>query len=288
MSRSTLAEIQTKVSPWKRDITDAEIEALCNLVLMELDESFGRHVRRTITTKAPDTTPTIDINQESTSATVASGSFPTTYDGQYIQIEGSDAWYEISDTVANTSFAISSGFEGEDITGGTCEVAFPRVVMPSDLLVVDRVYRPGKEPLRFMASEVPIGGASNLQTSEPVAYYEADILNSDDDLEIMLVDPPNAVYTYIVEGRARISRFSGTSSKCGLPERFENVLLLGTIWAAISQSEGEDAASFWYAWFNRALKKARAGKGPSYVGGSKSMKPKTTISFRHPDLVTDD
>lgn len=287
MARRTLSDIKTAVAPWRRDFTDTEAEILCNLVLMDLDETFGRKVRRTFTTTAPDTTPTITINQGDTSATVASGSFPTTYNGQLIQIEGADSWYEISGTVADTSFNISSAFEGEDVVGGTCEVAFCRVVLPSDLIQIQTISRPGYEPLKLLEGEIPIEGSTNLATREPIAYYEADILNTNDYMEIILVDPPDDVYTYVIEGRARIDRFDGASSKCGLPERCENVLILGTLWAAISQRDGEEAASFWYAWYQRAIGNKRAGSGASYVGGSKSITTRDVLSWRNPSLVSD-
>lgn len=287
MARSDLTAMTALANSWKRDVKEAEVKIVANLVLRGLDKDFGGTLRSTFTTTAPDTSPTIDINQSSTSATVASGTFPTTYDGQLVQIEGSSTWYEISGTVANTGFTISSAFEGANITGATCEIAFHRVVLPSALIIMQDISRPGLKPLKHYVDELPVRGAENLETREPSGWYEVEALNTDDDMEIILVDPPDDVYTYVVTGRSRLARYTNSGSLCGLPERFENVLLTGVVWGLIGQTKGVGEASFWWSWHDKLLREARGARGPAYAGGASPMGGGDALRIRHPELVED-
>lgn len=289
MARMTLSELVDEVDPWRRDLDTTEVGRLANFILRDLGPSYGRSLRTTFTTTAPDTTPTVDATQGSTSVTVASGTFATTNDGQLIQIEGGDAWYEISGTVADTSFTISSGFEGDTGTGLTVTVAYPRVALPTGVVSIQGISRPGKTPLGRVDGEFPPEGATNLSTSEPRSYYEVEPTNSDDALEIMLVDPPDDVYTYTVQGRDRVTRFTSSSgSKCGLSEANEDVLIAGTLWLVLNMNKGAEEGAFWYTIYEDKKRSGMAGKGPTFAGGAKTAGGAgERLYFRHPRTVTD-
>jgi hypothetical protein len=288
VARLTLSELKTQVDPFRRDTKIEELEGYANLILRILDADFGRKIRRNFTTVISTTTPTITIAQSATAATVVTGTFPVTYDGQVIQLEGSNTWYSISNTVADTSFSIDSGFDGDDITAGSCEIASPRVVLDSDLVTIDNISRAGKPELGRVDDAIAIGGSLNPKTQEPTRYYEVEPTNTDDDLEIILLDYPDAVYTYTVTGSTRLTRFSGSSSRCGIPEMHEQVLITGAIWAAVTQKKGVQVGSFWKAWFEQLRKEARSSIRAGYRSGTQSNRTgDVPLAWTQQELVVD-
>ena len=248
MARMTLSDLVDKVQDWIPEFAESKVKNIANLLLGEfnlLDYGFTKYIGTITTTDNVTSGITASVSKGSTSVTIDGGTWPTTYDGQRVRFPNSDAWYEISDTVADTSFSISSAYDGDDESASTIEVAFPRIQLPDEVVQVDVVARPKKRPLKVLTREIPPHFAVETKVREPSCYYEVEPENTDDNIELMLLDFPDDAYTYYVVGKKRLTKFTSSSSKSGWPEKYEHALVSGVLAAVLDIERGTEQSAWW-------------------------------------------
>lgn len=289
MARLTLSELSTAVGPWYRDKDSDELQAVANLVLRDLNMlNAGFLTERTTITTTPTSSVTVGATQGSTTVTYASAS-ESSHKGQIIQIDGDSSWYSIDSVSDGVSFTLSSAFAGDTSASASATIAFPRIQMPSDVVHIHAIQIANKAPLARYDGEIPPGGRVNLSPSEPDAYYEVEPVNTSDYMEVMLVDPPDTYYTLQVEARKRLTRYSGPSSKCGLPEVYEHILIAGVNWMVLSQTKGGEEAIMWRAWYEDLKRTMKGNLNTSYSGTVKSPRRVSSVSIpSSKDIVTTD
>lgn len=287
MARLTLSELTTEISPWSRDKASTEIEPLANMILRELDQyNLGFNVLRTTFTTTPKATITVNVTQDNATVTYASAA--ATHDGQAVQIDGDDTWYSIDSVSVGVSFELTSVFAGATNATASAIVVYPRVQLPSNLVHIDNITYTNRKPLTQYTGSVPTGGRWSFNPSEPDAYYEVEPVNTSDDMEIMLIDPPDDRYSFELDGRKRIARYSGDASKAGLPEKHEQVLLAGVIWLVLNQTKGIEESAPWKSWYRELRKNAAASVGQTMPRTTQALSrtphlPKST----YPDMATE-
>ena len=236
MSRMTLTELLTAVRVNVPNQEESAVKQAANLFLRRLarkDLSFTK-VRTTITTLTPVET-TVTLNKGSSSVTCTDAA--STWLGQVALFAGSDQWFSIDTVDAGVGFTISSVFDGDNLAGGDATIAFPRVALGVDVIEVEKVKPPQWSQLGIVSGEVTSFLRQDAKLGTPTAYALVEAVNTSDALELFLVDYPDAVYTYTVIGRNRLTRFAGSTSQCGLPERYEDVLIAGALYYVLT---GED------------------------------------------------
>lgn len=290
MSRITLSELTEIVQGWLPDFSEARVKHLANLIVRELnleDLWFTKGVF-SITTKAPVTSITVDVTAGSSSVIVASGSFPTSYDNQFIQITGSDAWYQISNVVEDTSFTISSAWDGDTDSAVTCTVAFPRIELPSELMELRELSISNSQSLTKVPGLQAPYGYLNINTGQPAEYLELSEENSSGNREILLLDFPDDTYTIIIVGKKRLTRYTSSGSSTDIPEDFEHVIIYNVLSGALSQDRSiQDAA-----WFNRqaaiALRKIKSTRSGGKESGIKALVSRGygLPTYREPEIIS--
>lgn len=268
MARLTLSGLTTEVQLVLPSMEEADVKAAANMFLRRLgrhDLSFTR-TRTTLTTTEPvDTTVTVNKGSASVTCTDAA----STWLGQVVKITGSDQWFSIATVDAGVGFTISSLFDGDNVSGGAAEVAFPRIALDADIIDVEAIKPVTWDKLSIVSSEVNINLSDNAKLGQPFNYSMVEPVNTDDKLEIFLTDFPDAIYTYTLIGRNRITRFAGSSDSCGVPERYEDILIGGTLYFLYMGDDPKgEVARMWFAFMeegiediNKAAKMGQAVRG---------------------------
>jgi hypothetical protein len=267
----TRAEFISAIQGFVQD-TDGDVAiAMANLIIRELAREglyFGR-IRDSISTLAPvEVTSEITITQGSASVAHAGGFDEANDPGQVIKIEGSSVWYGIdSVAVGGATATLSSTFEGADVASGDATIAYPRVILPSTLAWVRDIRRPNRRPLTLVGDEISSEGYYNPDTREPQRYFYATPVNSDGYSEIFLLDFPDAVYTYMVNGPGLLTLYgAGTTTKCGIPEIYEDVLLMGATYLLWDSEDDMGRSRTWETRYRRGLKSMKKTFGPVDAG----------------------
>jgi hypothetical protein len=262
MARLTQSELLALIRVWIPDIEAARVQAAANLFLQELGRrGFGFLRHRSTVTAVPTTSTTVSVTQGATAVTCTDAA--ETWDGQVVQIVGSDTWYTIGTIVAGTSFVLSSAFEGATVAGGAATVAFWRLAMPSEFVSVEQIQDPGGDALSYAPTAED--DVLNPTTGKPTVWTPLEQVNTDDALEVGLMVYPDDYYTYIVTGTKRMTRFTG-SGRCGLPEYAEDALVKGTLAYCWTMEDKEDRAAYWFALAGVALRDVFSKEGPTDAG----------------------
>lgn len=259
MSRMTLSQLATEIKRWLPDKSTDAISGAANFAIREIGKAgaIPQNFRSTLTTTAPVDITAVSATKGSTSITgtgLVAGML-----NQFIRISGDDTWYLLS-AVGTGTGTLSSAFAGTTGSGTlTATVAYPRVTLPANLLTIDKIGEQNRQPLSYIDAELSSGVYT---TGRPEMFTEIIPVNISEYLELALLPFPDASYSFIVEGRKRLTAFSEAGSYSGVPEEHEDILIAGTLFYLWSAEDGEDRAAFWKGMFERGLKRARASRGP--------------------------
>jgi len=285
MARLTRSELATQVKAWVPDKQDIQIEAAANFIIRDLNSDKYPFTKGRVmfTTTAPEE---VVVDATGGSLSVLYASAAAGHLNQIIQIESSDTWYEIVAVEVGVGFTLDAEFEGDTDAAATATIAYPRVQLPADLLEIEDISRPGKTPLIRVEDEIPSGYTENYSVREPTHYYEVDAENDSDSGEIFLLPPPDDRHTYLITGKKRIARFSGDSSRSGIPEKFEHVLIAGTVFVCLDQEDGAQQSAFWASLY-RDYKKDLKHTGPAFTGVIQRIRRPVGHSYvNQPEIAT--
>jgi hypothetical protein len=177
------------------------------------DWSFLRRTVR-IATTAPYATGTLTSNHGSSDPLVnrtldfAGSTLPTGIEGQFIEINGEQTWYEIESRTNDTSLVLRTKYRGPIGTGTSglsFKILFPNINLPNDFKSYRKLVPLGgiAEP-RYMPPETMLDMHQNFAgAAQPWKWTE---MERTDDTGQMLVffPPPDAVYQYDLRYNRRI------------------------------------------------------------------------------------
>ena len=243
----------------------AKIGRKLNLILEDIYTEISQVQVSTFTTRAPTTSGTVTATNNSNAVSFSGTPLLSTDPLQYIQIDGSSEWYELS-YVSTSTGTLSSVFEGTTGAGLTYTIAYPTVSFPSAVQQVLSITKQGFEPLKYSSKSNLEERGTIITPAQPV-WYSPYLFNAstgatpDDAHRILLLPFPDAQYTfsYTYMSRPALLSVSGaTTQYIPLPSLFNRCVQFGTLALCYGQDDGEGALGPWWGRYLKELTKATA------------------------------
>lgn len=262
------------------------------------DWSFLRRTQRISTTRpylSTDDSTSVDYTNGSTTITGNLTSFSTNgvVEGDYIEVNGEQTWYEVASVGSETSLTLRSAYRGTSGSAKSFIIARPWISLPNDF--------------KSLRKLVPLGDVAYLQYTTPEdfldlqqnyagvsqPYHWTHMQKYDDDGEYLMLYPsPDAVYQYELRYNRRIGFLDVNTNNDWIDvtttepadddivlwdDRDMSVLRKAIIAAAYEEYENPTLADMAQQRFEMSLSKAmmRDGKNnePFVWGGAHPKRP---------------
>lgn len=193
------------------------------------------------------TTGTVDVTAGGSTLTFSSGPADSV-SGRYIKFSTADDWYKITaHTAASTSATISPTYgQTSNLTAGTFTIRklLYATTTPFDsYLDIKKTVSPGRLT-SLNRSDSDFFLSLYLETGEPLSYVMGP-LDSSNNLQFSLANPPSSVINLLVRGIKRISDMSADSDVPTAPDRWHDLIVdFGAHYGFMSTNDARAKAAY--------------------------------------------
>jgi hypothetical protein len=262
MALLTLANLLNAVLDEIPGKEQAPIVRAANKVVRRIQSEHVSPVRSTFTTKAPVTTGTVAVTQDSTTVTFSSSILSATDPVMLLQVDGDSTWFVMTYASGTGGVLSSKWAEASDATA-TYTLVYPTVSFPAAVGQVTQIQQAGYQPLPFRMGESCPYTTGTPSSWSPYTHDAAAAAPSDDLLRYFLNPAPDQrlVFQFWYKPRTTFLDPGGaTSQVIPLPDVWEEAVVQGTLYWLWQQEDTREKALLHHRLYEDALARSRGAQ----------------------------